>query len=175
MPFYKILVPTVDTIRNSYLVNALVKANKHVLLVGNTGTGTTSTVRGTLTNPPEGFSALTINFSAQTSSNRVQEIIESNVEKRTKDVYVPQGGKKMIVFVDDLNMPAKDQYGSQPPLELLRQWIDYGFWYDREKQTTNYIKDMQFVCAMGPPGGGRSVISHRLLSRFNVINVTFPS
>ncbi len=38
------------------------------------------------------------------SSNRVQEIIESNVEKRTKDVYVPQGGKKMIVFVDDLNI-----------------------------------------------------------------------
>lgn len=28
---------------------------------------------------------------------------------------------------------------------------------------------------MGPPGGGRSVISHRLLSRFNVVNVTFPS
>jgi dynein heavy chain len=40
-------------------------------------------------------------------------------------------------------MPAKDQFGSQPPLELLRQWIDYGFWYDREKQTANYIKDMQ--------------------------------
>jgi dynein heavy chain len=28
---------------------------------------------------------------------------------------------------------------------------------------------------MGPPGGGRSVISSRLLSRFNVVNVTFPS
>ncbi len=28
---------------------------------------------------------------------------------------------------------------------------------------------------MGPPGGGRSEISQRLLSRFNVINVTFPS
>ena len=38
-------------------------------------------------------------------SNRVQEIIEGNVEKRTKDVYVPQNGKKMIVFVDDLNIP----------------------------------------------------------------------
>ena len=42
-------------------------------------------------------------------------------------------------------MPAKDQFGSQPPLELLRQWIDYGFWYDREKQTSNYIKDMQVI------------------------------
>ena len=29
----------------------------------------------------------------------------------------------------------KDLFGSQPPLELLRQWIDYGCWYDRQKQT----------------------------------------
>lgn len=29
----------------------------------------------------------------------------------------------------------KDLFGSQPPLELLRQWIDYGCWYDRLKQT----------------------------------------
>lgn len=42
--------------------------------------------------------------------------------------------------MDDLNMPAKDTFGSQPPLELIRQWIDYGFWYDRQKQTPKFIK-----------------------------------
>jgi dynein heavy chain len=63
----------------------------------------------------------------QTSSNNVQEIIEGKVEKRTKGVYVPVGGKKLLTYLDDLNMPAKDEYGSQPPLELVRQWIDYGF------------------------------------------------
>lgn len=72
-------------------------------------------------------------------------------------------------------MPKKDDYGSQAPLELLRQWIQYGFWYDREKATPKYIKDMQIVAAMGPPGGGRSVISSRLQNNFNVINITFPN
>lgn len=33
---------------------------------------------------------------------------------------------------------------------------------------------MFVMAAMGPPGGGRNVISDRLLSRFNVINMTFP-
>lgn len=77
---------------------------------------------------------------SQTSSNNVQEIIESRVEKRIKGVYVPVGGKNMLVFLDDLNMPAVDDFGSQPPLELLRLWIDYGFWYDRQKQTLKSIK-----------------------------------
>ena len=54
--------------------------------------------------------------------------------------YVPIGGKKLLTFMDDLNMPAKDTFGSQPPLELIRQWIDYGFWYDRAKQTVKQIK-----------------------------------
>ncbi|ETE56603.1 hypothetical protein L345_17686, partial [Ophiophagus hannah] len=76
----------------------------------------------------------------QTTSNNVQSIIESRVEKRTKGVYVPMGGKSMITFMDDLNMPAKDTFGSQPPLELLRLWLDYGFWYDRAKQTIKHIK-----------------------------------
>lgn len=30
------------------------------------------------------------------------------------------------------------------------------------------------MAAMGPPGGGRNVISRRLQSRFNLINMTFP-
>ena len=55
-------------------------------------------------------------------------------------VFVPVGGKKLLTFMDDLNMPAKDTFGSQPPLELIRQWMDYGFWYDRLKQVTKTIK-----------------------------------
>lgn len=33
---------------------------------------------------------------------------------------------------------------------------------------------MFLLTAMGPPGGGRTVISRRLQSRFNLINMTFP-
>lgn len=33
---------------------------------------------------------------------------------------------------------------------------------------------MLLLGAMGPPGGGRTVISERFQSCFNVINMTFP-
>ncbi|XP_034502705.1 dynein heavy chain 2, axonemal isoform X3 [Ailuropoda melanoleuca] len=175
-PFYKIMVPTVDTVRYNYLVSALVASQNPVLLVGPVGTGKTSIAQSVLQSLPSSqWSVLIVNMSAQTTSNNVQSIIESRVEKRTKGVYVPFGGKSMIAFMDDLNMPAKDTFGSQPPLELLRLWIDYGFWYDRTKQTVKYIRDMYLMAAMGPPGGGRTVISPRLQSRFNIINMTFPT
>ena len=175
MPFYKIIVPTVDTVRYNYLVSNLIRNQRAVLLTGPVGTGKTSVAKSVLGElDASEFSVLEINMSAQTSSNNVQEIIESRVEKRTKGVYVPLGGKRMLNFMDDFNMPAKDVYGSQPPLELIRLWLDFGFWYDRKKQTTKHIKDVLLMAAMGPPGGGRTVISKRLQSRFNLINMTFP-
>ena len=176
MPFAKIMVPTIDTMRNSFIVHTLVIKGFQVMVVGNTGTGKTVLAQQELeTLAPETYGKLTLYFSAATSSNTVQDIIESVLEKRSKNKMGPVGGKKLVLLVDDLNMPKKDTFGSQPPLELLRQWMDYGGWYDRAKQSWRFIADMQLVVAMGPPGGGRSVISERLQSRFNIINFTFPA
>jgi len=33
-------------------------------------------------------------------------------------------GMTNIIMVDDINMPAKEKYDAQPPLELLRMIID---------------------------------------------------
>mmetsp|Transcript_4717 Transcript_4717/g.3242 ORF Transcript_4717/g.3242 Transcript_4717/m.3242 type:complete len:87 (+) Transcript_4717:591-851(+) len=86
------------------------------------------------------------------------------MEKKRKKVYGPPTGKKYIVFIDDLNMPKKEEYFAQPPLELIRQFLDHKGWFDRKlkEKPFNKLQDICVVSAMGPPGGGRSVITARL-------------
>lgn len=138
--FFEIIVPTVDTVRYEYITKALLSQGYPVLLTGPVGTSKTSTAQSVLAGlDSTKYTVLNINMSAQTSSLNLQDAIESRLEKRTKGVYAPIGNKMLVAFLDDLNMPAKETYGSQPPLELLRQWLDYNFWYDRQKQTKKYV------------------------------------
>ena len=176
MTFDKMIVPTVDTVRNGFVLNTLVAAKRYALIVGNTGTGKTVLCQNMLQSLPEGKNQLTMNFSAATGSFATQEIIEGVMEKRSKDKMGPLGGKSLVVFIDDFNMPKRISLESpfQPALELVRLWMDYGGWYDRVKCVWRYILDTQVVAAMAPPSGGRAVISKRTQARFHLINCTFP-
>lgn len=66
VPFYKIMVPTVDTLRYDFLVQNLLQFGRPVLLVGPVGTGKTSIAQGVLQKlDPLKYNLLTINLSAQ--------------------------------------------------------------------------------------------------------------
>eukprot|EP00698_Gefionella_okellyi_P007650 TRINITY_DN186_c0_g3_i1.p1 TRINITY_DN186_c0_g3~~TRINITY_DN186_c0_g3_i1.p1 ORF type:complete len:2618 (+),score=811.11 TRINITY_DN186_c0_g3_i1:164-8017(+) len=170
--FSDIIVPTPDSVCYTYLLDLFINNQKQVLCVGQTGTGKTVTiVEKLMKGMAENYDPLFISFSAQTSANQTQDLLDSKFDKRRKGVYGAPAGKRFVVFVDDLNMPAREKYGAQPPIELLRQWMDHKGWYDRKDKELPFmhIIDIQFVAAMGPPGGGRNPVTNRFIRHFNMI------
>lgn len=50
-------------------------------------------------------------------------------------------------------MPSQDAYGSQPPLELLRQWINHKYWSELQDTSKIELVDLLFIGAMSRLGG----------------------
>lgn len=177
MSFFDMMVPTADTYKHRYCLEQLLSVQKPVFFTGQTGVGKSVTIMNTMqllgtvkedaTDGRQPLVGVIVNFSAQTSSGRVQQSIEEKLEK-SRMAYSAPPGKRVAIFIDDINMPAVEEYGAQPPIELLRLLIDKQGMYDRKEWEWKKVVGTTLIACAAPPSGGRAVLTPRFSTHFNM-------
>jgi dynein heavy chain len=171
--FQSVLVNTSETTRIRYFMDLLMEKGRPIMLVGNAGTGKTVMINDKLNSLSDDWLVVNAPFNFYTTSEMLQNVLEKPLEKKAGRNYGPPGARRLIYFIDDMNMPEVDTYGTVQPHTLLRQHLDYKHWYDRQKLTLKEIHNCQYVSCMNPTAGSFT-IDPRLQRHFSVFAVSFP-
>uniref|UniRef100_A0A8B9S1G8 Dynein axonemal heavy chain 17 n=1 Tax=Accipiter nisus TaxID=211598 RepID=A0A8B9S1G8_9AVES len=174
VPLQASMVHTTETIRIRYFMDLLMEKQRPVMLVGNAGTGKSVLMRDKLEAlSVDEYLVQSVPFNFYTTSAMLQAVLEKPLEKKSGRNYGPPGTRRLIYFIDDMNMPEVDKYGTVAPHTLIRQHMDHGHWYDRNKLTLKDIHNCQYVACMNPTAGSFTIDS-RLQRHFCVFAVSFP-
>ncbi|CAF1186132.1 unnamed protein product [Adineta steineri] len=174
IPLQAALVPTSETVRIRYWMDLLMERGYPVMLVGGAGSGKTVIVNDKLQSlNNELWTVVNVPFNYYTSSEMLQSILEKPLERKAGRNYGPPGNKRLVYFIDDMNMPEMDKYYTVQAHTILRQYLDYKHWYDRQKLTLRDIHNCQYVACMNPTAGNFTIDS-RIQRHFAVFAVSFP-
>jgi dynein heavy chain len=142
---------------------------------GIAGTGKTTIIKNYIAkmNKDELVTAA-VNFNSYTDSRALQGVLPANVGKLVGRTFGPPVGKKLLFFIDDINMPTVDTYGTQQPIALIRQIIDYGIIFDRAALSEQILlKDIMFAACMNPKSGS-FYVDLRLQRHFTTVALMLP-
>lgn len=173
-----VVVPTVDTLRHEEVLYSWLSEHKPLMLCGPPGSGKTMTLFSALRKLPD-MEVVGLNFSSATTPELIMKTFEQYCEYRKTPngvVLSPvQIGRWLVLFCDEINLPAPDKYGTQRVISFLRQLVECGGYYRPTDMAWVNLERIQFVGACNPPTDpGRVPLSHRFLRHSPLIMVDYP-
>ena len=117
------VITTVDTNRHQEVLCSWLQEKRPFLLCGPPGSGKTMTLMATLKKLTD-MEMVFINFSSSTTPELILKTFDQYCEtKKTNHGLVmspAQANKWLVIFCDEINLPATDKYGTQVVITFLR-------------------------------------------------------
>ena len=173
-----VVIPTLDTVRHEDVLYSWLAEHKPLILCGPPGSGKTMTLFSALRKLPN-MEVVGLNFSSATTPELLLKTFDQYCEfRKTLNGVVMsprQIGRWLVLFCDEINLPAPDKYGTQRAISFLRQLVEQnGFWRTSDK-TWVTLERVQFVGACNPPtDAGRTPLGPRFLRHAPLIMVDYP-
>lgn len=173
-----VVVPTVDTVRHEEVLYSWLSEHKPLMLCGPPGSGKTMTLFSALRKLPD-MEVVGLNFSSATVPELILKTFEQYCEYRKTPngvILAPsQIGRWLVVFCDEINLPATDKYGTQRVISFIRQLVECGGYWRTSDMAWVKLERIQFVGACNPPTDpGRVPLSHRFLRHAPLVMVDYP-
>jgi dynein heavy chain 1 len=173
-----VVIPTIDTVRHEEVLYSWIIERKPLVLCGPPGSGKTMTLMNALRKLPE-VEMAGLNFSSATSPELILKTFEQYCEYKKNNngiVLAPTSTTKwLVVFCDEINLPAEDTYGTQRVISFMRQMIEHGGFWRTSDLSWVKLERIQFVGACNPPTDpGRVPLSTRFLRHAPVLMVDYP-
>ncbi|KAI0666280.1 dynein heavy chain [Trametes maxima] len=173
-----VVVPTVDTVRHEEVLYSWLSEHKPLMLCGPPGSGKTMTLFSALRKLPD-MEVVGLNFSSATTPELILKTFEQYCEYRKTPngvILAPaQIGRWLVVFCDEINLPATDKYGTQRVISFIRQLVECGGYWRTTDMAWVKLERIQFVGACNPPTDpGRVPLSHRFLRHAPLVMVDYP-
>jgi len=173
-----VVVPTMDTVRHEEVLYSWLSEHKPLMLCGPPGSGKTMTLFSALRKLPD-MEVVGLNFSSATTPELILKTFEQYCEYRKTPngvLLAPiQLGRWLVVFCDEINLPATDKYGTQRVISFIRQLVESGGFWRTTDMSWVKLERIQFVGACNPPTDpGRVPLSHRFLRHAPLIMVDYP-
>lgn len=173
-----VVVPTIDTVRHEEVLYSWLSEHKPLMLCGPPGSGKTMTLFSALRKLPD-MEVVGLNFSSATTPELILKTFEQYCEYRKTPngvILAPvQIGRWLVVFCDEINLPAVDKYGTQRVISFIRQLVEAGGYWRASDMAWVKLERIQFVGACNPPTDpGRVPLSHRFLRHAPLIMVDYP-